>query len=561
MLNLRSLACVCILLSMFVFSAVPGYGSDVKKPGTVETILEDFSLIKGCLVQPAGSEYIIDLDASDNISSGDLFTICSPGETITHPETGEVLGTLEKVSAILSVTRIESKFSFARLVSATKKPVRGDKIYRFKKIKALFLDYTGQNRDLFTRLRTSLHNLTWVPYDTALNFTKTSLKSLPEQFQEALVFMVKDQMIEVRGPGFERLHVYPVTSGAVSPSRQTQAQSFTAASDRSEPPAASPLSMPADVSVEKPEDARGKKVEFKELFPELTTMGQFSSPTVMADFINTDKGKIMASTNGESITTYRINNTSEKIHTREMDHPGQILSLGWWQPEQKKGDYLTVNIWYNKSLWGYIYQWKDNALVPFQIRIPRILGTFDTNADGRCETLLAQEFDPNEIFGSRIWQGSLSQNNIRWETPFLKLPRQFNVAGSCFGDVTGDGKPETIFILNEKLFIYSDKKPLFKSSVQVGGSHSILVYDMDNSSQNLMSNSAVFEIRPQVRNIDGKEGNEIIVPSSDKGMLGSMASGIASSGQSLLFVFKYKADRLIQGTLGDKVSGSIQGLD
>ncbi len=560
MLNLRSLSCVCIILSIFLLSAAPGYGKQFKTPDMVEKIIKDFSVIEGCLVQLSDSEYIIDLDSSDGISFGDIFTICSPGEPITHPETGEVIGTLEKVDALLSVTRIESGYSFARLVSALKKPTRGDKIYRFKKIKAVFLDYTGQNRDMFTCLRTSLQNLEWVHYDTAQNLKKTPLKSMPDPFQEALVFIVENHMIQVRGPGSELLHEYPFNPGTENSAGKIQDETFSTELSRTKKTAESPLAMPK-ILPEKSIESSTKTVQFKENFPELTTIAQFSMPAAMADFVNTDSGRIMALTNGETVTIYQIHNQTKKIDTLEMDHPGQILSLGWWQPEHKNADYLTINIWYNNSLWGYIYQWKNNCFVPFQNRIPRILGTFDSNSDGRCETLLAQEFDPNEIFGTRIWQGDISQNSIKWAQPFLKLPRQFNVIGSCFGDLTGDGRPETIFILNKKLFIYSDKTPLFKSSVNVGGSDSILIYDMNNSSQNLMSNNAVFEIRPQVRDIDGREGNELIVAFSDKGILGHVTSGIAASGQSILFVFKHKDGRFIQGTLGDKVSGNIQGLN
>ncbi|GAH00691.1 unnamed protein product, partial [marine sediment metagenome] len=195
-------------------------------------------------------------------------------------------------------------------------------------------------------------------------------------------------------------------------------------------------------------------------------------------------------------------------------------------------------------------------------RITRILGTFDKDTDGKPETLLAQEFDGDEIFGSRWWQGRIAGNQLSWSDPSLDFPRHFNVIGSCLGDLTGNGHPETAFIHNEKLFIYSGRTPLFKSSISVGGSDSVLVYDLDTASrQTTMSNSVVFEIKPQVRDVDGDGRNELIVVSMNRGFLGKVSPGIGGAGQSGLSVFKHKQDRFVNGTLGDQVQGHIQGLD
>jgi len=213
-------------------------------------------------------------------------------------------------------------------------------------------------------------------------------------------------------------------------------------------------------------------------------------------------------------------------------------------------------------VYGYIFVLKENRLTDFKKEIPRILGTFDKDTDGKPETLLAQEFDRDEIFGSRWWQGRISGDELTWSDPSLDFPRHFRVIGSCLGDLTGNGHPETAFIKNGKLFIYSWKTPLFTSSMSVGGSDSVLVYDLDTSTQNLMANSVVFEIRPQVKDVDGDGQNELIVASMERGLLNSATPGIRSGGgQSGLTVFKYKQNRFVNGTLGGRVQGHIQGLD
>ena len=548
MLSLRYVSVIC---GMLMLIAMPGYGAQGYS-GNVDDVSLDFSTISGYVVQQSENEYIIDLNASDKVSIGDIFSICSKGDKITHPVTGKTLGFLEKVDALLSITRVEPNYSFARLISGSKQPKRGDIIRRFEKMPAIFWDYTGNGREIFTRLRSSLNHLKWMDYAAAQKLRPGSLSSPIKKISDTLFFILLKNRFEVRGPDFEPLHMY----GELLSTGKTIQKQHAADKEGS-----SSLKMTEPVSPLEFKKNSVQKVQYQESFPELQTMDNFAMPAAMADFVSTGMGNIMAATDGVKIFTYMIEDKSRLLSALELDHPGQILSLGWWQPMTEGSIYLAVNTWYDHNVWGYIFEMKEDRLISFQKRIPRILGTFDQDADGRPETLLAQEFDNNEIFGSRKWQGHIASNQITWSEPLLELPRQFNVIGSCFGDLTGDGRPETVFILNGKLFIYAGKKPLFKSSVRVGGSDSILTYDMKNSSQNMMSNSVVFEINPLLGNVDGKDGNELVVVSMERGLMGRISPGIGGDGLSTIFVFKQKNGGFVQGTLGGQVNGHIQGLD
>ena len=553
MLKLRYIRYIGFVLSAMVLAAIPVSGSAQTNAINMDKIARDFSSISGYLVSQAGKEYIIDLDASNGISPGDVFSISSKDKEIIHPVTGKVIGYLGKVKALLAVTRTASGYSFARLLPDSKKPERGDVISRYEKVPALFWDYTGQGRDMFTRLQSAIRQLEWVDYDPSQAIRPATPSSPAKDHANSLIFILQKDRLEVRGPDFGILHAYETEPAPIKAIQTTQ-------------PAKTPpvlaLKMPKPDTEPVLNHSSKQTVRFEESFPELQTLASFSRATVMADFVPTKEGKLLAVTDGVQVTLYLVTDRSKRLSTFKLDHPGQILALGWWQPNEDGPLYLAVNTYYDDRVWGYIYKRKKNRMTVFLKRTTRILGTFDKDTDGKPETLLAQEFDGDEIFGSRKWQGRIAGNEISWSDPSLDLPRQFNVIGSCLGDLTGDGHPETSFIHNNKLFIYSGQQPLFKSSISVGGSDSVLVYDLASASrQTTMSNSVVFEIRPQLRDVDGDGRNELIVASTNRGFVGKVSPGIGGGGQSGLSVFKHKQNRFVNGTLGEQVQGHIQGLD
>lgn len=536
-----------------ILVAIPVYGSAQTGGISMDKISQDFSSISGYLVEQVGEEYIIDLDASNGISPGDVFSISSKDKEIIHPVTGKVIGYLGKLKTLLAVTRTESGYSFARLLPGFKEPERGEIIRRYDKVPALFWDYTGQGRNMFTRLQSAVRQLEWVDYEPSQAIRPATPSSPAKDLANSLIFILKKDRLEVRGPDFEILHAYGTQPAPIKAIQTT-------------PPAekrpVSALKMPGLDPEPQLTQHSGQTVRYEESFPELQTLATFSRSTAMADFIPTKEGKLLAVTDGVQVILYLATDKLKRLSTLKLDHPGQILALGWWQPNEDGPLYLAVNTYYDDRVWGYLFKRKGNRMTAFQERTTRILGTFDKDTDGKPETLLAQEFDGDEIFGSRKWQGRIAGNKISWSDPSLDLPRHFNVIGSCLGDLTGNGRPETAFIHNEKLFIYSGRTPLFKSSISVGGSDSVLVYDLATASrQTTMSNSVVFEIRPKVRDVDGDGRNELIVVSMNMGFLGKVSPGIGSGGQSGLSVFKHKQGRFVNGTLGDQVQGHIQGLD
>ncbi|UCF91197.1 MAG: VCBS repeat-containing protein [Desulfobacterales bacterium] len=196
---------------------------------------------------------------------------------------------------------------------------------------------------------------------------------------------------------------------------------------------------------------------------------------------------------------------------------------------------------------------------PWRQRIPRILGTFDLDGDGRPETLFRQEFDKDYFFGSRINELKLSNGSLKDFRPNIDLPGRFTVLGSLFADLTGDGQLETVFIRGGLLYIYSGKKAVYTSPQQMGGSLSFLTYAVNPSAKNVMFTSASFEISPVVADLDGDGQLELLAVASDRNIVGTLkaAPGIK---KSWLSAVKFRDGRFDMGILGEEMDAPVPGL-
>ncbi|QEM67037.1 VCBS repeat-containing protein [Geobacter sp. FeAm09] len=200
---LRTLRATSFLLALFLSVTVLNASAAFD-----EALVRDFAPLSGYVIQPAGNEFIIDLDARQQIAVGDIFSVVTPGEKIIHPVTKEVLGTQDTVKGILQVTRIKAGYSYCRPLGAVSGIRNGDVIRRFQNIDVDFWDYTGQGEPLFKELQTTLPHLPWQGY-AASQKSRPATPALPAGKSPALYFVLTSQGLEVRSPDFEIIHAYP----------------------------------------------------------------------------------------------------------------------------------------------------------------------------------------------------------------------------------------------------------------------------------------------------------------------------------------------------------------
>ena len=162
-----------------------------------EQVQTDFEVVEGVIVMPINDEYIVDLDEHDNLHVGDILTLVNPGRKIFHPETREVLGSVDDVAGFLRVTRIHSGYSYAKTLSESVQPDNGASLKRFEQVPALFVDATEDGSELARQIKVNLPQVKWLED----NSSDTAL----------LIFTLQGDALEVRTAQGDSLHRYMVT--------------------------------------------------------------------------------------------------------------------------------------------------------------------------------------------------------------------------------------------------------------------------------------------------------------------------------------------------------------
>ncbi len=503
----------------------------------------DLKPIDGYVVKAGEGNFIIDLDASQGVAAGDVFSVIGPGEQLVHPVTKKVIGRLEEVKGVLKVTRTSDGYSYARPIGESAAIKRGDPIRRFAALKAVFWDYSDKNRPLYDRLQTALPFLTWQSYQTAQLQRPAQPSPLVDQ-NDTLLFIVQDNKLEVRDAQLGLIHEYPLHDALAKSAGR----------------AASPaLGGSAGKGLE-----NGKPVYQTKTSPVIDygsagTVAGLSDNIMMADILQQGDEHILATTDSKKISIFQIGNVLKPLAEGKIRGYGKILAMQWWQPDSGGPLYLAVLAWTDEKIDSTLFLFENNRLTEVTSGVDSILGSFDLDADGRPETLLSQEFDADNFFGRRIkemyWQNSqLKQRKIS-----LVLPPKFTVIGGLLADLTGDGQLESAYVRNGILWVYSGEKRLYASPKQMGGSLSTLTYKVDPTVLNYRSTSVFFEVSPIAVDIDGDGIKELLAVSSDQSAI--KAPGLLTTiDKSRINIFKYADGSFKRGTVGEAVDAAIQGL-
>jgi hypothetical protein len=503
-----------ILLALFLFMGWPAQAA------VIDEVVRDFKSISGYVILEAEGEYLIDLDASKGIAPGDLFSVIKPGEKITHPVTGKVLGTLEEVKGILKVSRLQSGYSFARPLGKSIEIKRGDPIRRYANMSATLWDYTGKGETFFFQLRDQLSDLKWEDY-------QASQKNRPERpralkaTEPNLIFILTSSGMEVRDSEFQLIHSYGPPESLVT---------------------AAPIK---------------EKIAYEPTYQGYQTIGELAAVTLMADFIKDGNDLLMAATDGYEVKVYTVGDESSLRASGRPKGMGDTFAVKWWRSTSTAPLHLAVTTITDDKVEATVFRLEGNELLPVEERVSFFLGTFDRDGDGVPETLLRQSFDRDVFWGGQVREVRLENGTLKYSRPKFKLPRRFTVLGSTFADLTGDGKVETIFVRDKALYIYAGKKQLYKSPAEVGGSLAVATYELDPGASFTSVKTAILEISPVAVDVDGDGQLEILAVSTDRGMLKSPRLSLF---KSWLTVVKYKDNTFVKGKLGEVLETPTQGL-
>ena len=162
-----------------------------------DNVAVDFAVVEGVVVMPINDEYIVDLDARDDLNVGDVLTLVTPGQKIFHPVSKEVIGSVDNVIGFLQVTRIYTGYSYAKVLTAGVQPDNSARVKRFEQVPALFVDTTENGSELVREFKVNLPQFEWLAED--------------ESERALLTFTLQDKLLEVKDRQENSLHRYTIT--------------------------------------------------------------------------------------------------------------------------------------------------------------------------------------------------------------------------------------------------------------------------------------------------------------------------------------------------------------
>ncbi len=529
---------IVVVLSGLLFFSTPCFAD----------IIKDLKPIDGYVVMAGDDGFIIDLDEDDGIGVGDVFSVLGPGTELVHPVTQKVIGKLDEVKGVLRVVRIDKGFSHVRPIGDSAAIKRGDPIRRYSSLKAVFWDYDGNNRRLYDRLQNSLTSLKWQDYQTSQD-NRPAQPAADKDNNDALFFVADKNMLEVRDARFDLIRSYSLDGAAVAVETE----------------AALPAAKTVVAPLEKPQAATYQKTDEKKpaaviRYGSAAGSAQLLDNTMMADMLRQTGRHMAAVTDGKKISVFNIEEKLELIAEGKISGYGQVLAVKWWQPDVAGPLYLAALAWTDDTIDSTLFVLENSHLKVVAGGLDSILGSFDLDNDGRPETLLSQEFEPENFFGRRLKEMYWHNSQLKQKNLAIELPYKFTVLGGQIADLTGDGKLEAAYVRNGTLWIYSGKKRLFVAPKQMGGSLSVLTYKVDPTLLDYRTTSVFFEITPVAVDVDGDGRRELLAISSDQAAIRAPGA-LSTIDESRIMVFNYENGSFVKGVLGEPVEAAIQGLD
>lgn len=188
-LHIKLFVILIVLLPAIAYAELP------------EQFKADLAPLSGHIIMPIGDEFLVDLDAASNLQEGDILTLIKPGETVIHPISKEILGSLDIPTGYLQVTRIKSGYSYAKLLQAETAPQKADKVRRFEQVPTKFESTQATDDNVLQQLKTELPQFNWL--DSASTTTPV------------LVFSLNNNTLSIKDAAGTQIRSYQIADGQI----------------------------------------------------------------------------------------------------------------------------------------------------------------------------------------------------------------------------------------------------------------------------------------------------------------------------------------------------------
>ena len=508
---------------------------------TVTEIINDLQAIEGNVVETDG-QIIMNLGTDAGVHKNDLFTVFHPGKKLTDPVTGKTLGNIESRVGLLTVTKVEKNFSYAKPVGALSDVKRGDKVIRFKDVTGFIQDKTSNEGHFVFALQDGLQAIDWQEQkssDVELTFVR-----------EGNMLVVQNQ----RGNIIRQYQVDGETSTVASKTSPALAPVYAGGMTAT-------AVVTTVATTEATADQSTQKIRYDLQTYGYDHSGNLPFPVVMGDFLMLDGQMHLAVIQEHEVAVYGISDKGLQNLASVKLPLVKLISVCWWQPADGSS-YIAVTGYDEdkQEVSSAIFRYNKGAIVPVRERFLRILGSSDSDGDGRPESLLAQNFDQDIFFGRNVYQVTISGDRISTTKYKGNLPSSFRVTGGTVFQPVQENEAVSAYLMANKLHVNRGKQELYTSSKAMGGTVSSLRYVVNPGDINPLYSKANIEVRPLVVDIDNDSIREILVPGADLSALSSLGGFNAIKKSWVSVLKKTKNGSYIKGKIGGDYEQNIQGI-
>jgi len=449
-------------------------------------IIKDLSPITGYIVKKQlPNTLIIDLDDHDGITTGNLFSVITEKESLTHPVTDKIIGKLNETKACLRITQIRKGYAFSEIIYTHQKTIiqPGDRVIRYDQIPAHFIDRSGNGKHIYTALLKQLPHFKWHVYDNPLS-TPTLTQKTPHP---KLILINETRGLEVRDNNDRLIHYYPKNEIYLS----------------------SVL----------PIDQYGHIQE--NMYDTINIVGKVEGTILAADFIVDDNQLYMASVTKNQVEIFHINTHKiESVVKKQLPIQHHPIQIHWWRPSSIANPHLTITYWHEQDIESILFVFAQQKIKMLAYGINFHIAAYDQNHDGNPETLLGQPMDRDTFWDNRVYRLAYFDHALRLVKRF-RAPYSFSVYGSTIGDLTGDGYLETAWINDGVLRIYNGNTFLYKTYVGNTPGQRIS-YDVDPMvKKSLFRNVSIYP-RPIINDLNQDKLPELYALHSERPLLNQL---------------------------------------
>jgi len=414
--------------------------------------------LNGYIVQLNSQGVVIDCGHDKGVQPGDLFSVVIPGPPLVHPRTGKVIGRQDQKISLLKVVRVDGVYSVAIPLNRFRgvRLLRGQQIKRASGQKLLFIDASGTNTVLYSRLKEVAPQVVWEEYNRGLQYR--SLLNRPAELLKTgndLYLVADRQMVYLYNGDYELITSVPLAELNRRAGGLLERNSGDKTGDG--------LYSLSTADNERVLVPNYRKIDTINLVVKSMDMGDLTG----------DRQTEVVFTDSEKIYVYTLTAKGLKYRYRyHFDKWGAIMNL---QVADIDGDHkneLLVNT-INEMEDGFssfIIGYRHKKFQVIADNIPFAMGVLGGNLVARGAYFLGQVYAMELVFGSRVYRLSLKNGQIKSGKAFA-VPHGFRISGALYDDINGDGRRELCFI-NEQSFleIYQGSKRLWISDERVGGS-------------------------------------------------------------------------------------------